>query len=76
VVPVLILSSRSVVITAVASIALFFVSEALGLVPESLQASWLGLPVKYYLLFALLAGSALIARLRLAPGYVRRIQWA
>ena len=70
------LASRSLVIAAVSSIALFFVSEALGLVPESLQTLWFGLSAKYCLLFAVLGGAALVARLRLVPAYVRRIQWA
>lgn len=76
IVVVLILSARSLVTAAVSSVAFFFVSEALGLVPESLQALWFGLPAKYCVLFAVLGGAALVARLRLAPGYVRRIQWA
>ncbi len=76
IVTVLILAARSLVIAAVSAIALFFVSEALGLVPESLQALWFGLPAKYCLLFAVLGGSALAARLRLAPAYIRRTQWA
>jgi urea transport system permease protein len=70
------LSARSLVIASIASIAFFFISEALGLVPESLQAVWFGAPVKYYALFGVLGGAALVARLRLVPGYVRRIQWA
>jgi urea ABC transporter permease protein UrtC len=72
----LIIAARSLVIAAVSSIALFFVSEALGLVPESLQTLWLGLPAKYCLLFIVLGGAALVTRLRLVPAYVRRIQWA
>jgi hypothetical protein len=72
----LILAARSLVTAAVSSIALFFVSEALGLIPESLHTLWFGFPAKYSLLFAVLGGAALVARLRLVPAYVRRIQWA
>jgi urea transport system permease protein len=47
---------------AVAATVVFFVAEALGLVPRLLQASWMGAPVKYYLLFAVLGAAAFAAR--------------
>ena len=46
-----------------AAVTLFFVMEALGLVPEALQAQWLGIPVKYYVLLVTLGGAALMSRL-------------
>jgi urea transport system permease protein len=54
-----------------AAIALFFVGEALGLVPRTLQALWMGTPVKYYLLFGILGGSALLARVYTSPQTVQ-----
>jgi urea transport system permease protein len=47
----------------IAAIALFFVMEALGLVPKALQAAWLGIPVKYFVLLVTLAAAALASRL-------------
>jgi hypothetical protein len=46
-----------------AAITFFFAMEALGLVPKALQAVWLGVPAKYYILLVMLAGIALISRL-------------
>jgi urea transport system permease protein len=45
------------------AITLFFTMEALGLVPKPLQAAWLGIPVKYYVLLVALGGVALLSRL-------------
>jgi urea transport system permease protein len=45
------------------AIMLFFTMEALGLVPKTLQAAWLGIPVKYYVLLVTLSGIALLSRL-------------
>ncbi len=56
---------------AVAATSVFFMAEALGLVPRTLQAPWMGAPVKYYLLFAVLGGAALIARLHYLQDAVR-----
>jgi urea transport system permease protein len=46
-----------------AAVALFFVMEALGLVPKALQAAWLGAPLKYSVLLVTLAAAALMSRL-------------
>jgi urea transport system permease protein len=46
-----------------ASLTMFFVMEALGLVPEALQAAWLGVPIKYYILLLTLGGAVLMSRL-------------
>ena len=46
-----------------AAITFFFAMEALGLVPRALQAPWLGVPVKYYVLLAMLGGIAFTSRL-------------
>lgn len=72
----LILTGRSIVTVAVATISLFFVSEAFGLMPEQFQALWLGLPVKYYVLFVVLGGAALVSRWGVVQGYAGRTQWA
>lgn len=72
----LILTGGSIVTVAVATISFFFVSEALGLVPDQFQALWLGLPVKYYVLFVVLGGAALASRLGFAQSYAGRTQWA
>lgn len=44
-------------------ITLFFVMEALGIVPKALQSAWLGMPVKYSILLVTLGGVAGISRL-------------
>lgn len=57
---------------AVAGIALFFVTEALGLVPGAIQAVWMGVPIKYHLLLVVLGAAGILALLE-RTGTMRRV---
>lgn len=59
----LMLRSASMSGAFLAIITLFFVMEALGIVPKTLQAAWLGMPAKYYILLVTLGGVAFMSRL-------------
>jgi urea transport system permease protein len=59
----LMLRSASMSGVFLAIITLFFVMEALGIVPNALQAGRLGMPVKYCILLVTLGGVAVISRL-------------
>lgn len=61
----LILASRSLTGLVVGAIAFFFLGEALGLVPRPLQAVWMGAPLKYHMLGAVLVAAALLARFQI-----------
>jgi urea transport system permease protein len=60
---VLAVRGRSLSGAVLAAISFFFTMEALGLVPNPLQVSWLGVPLKYYILLVTLGGIALLSRL-------------
>lgn len=48
---------------ALAVLTLFFTMEALGLVPQALQGTWLGVPVKYHVLLVILGGIGIVKHL-------------
>ena len=57
---------------AVAGIAIFFLSEALGLVPRAIQAMWMGVPIKYHLLLVVMGAAGILAILE-RNGTMRRV---
>ncbi len=46
-----------------AAITFFFGIEALGLMPEAMRITWMGMPLKYYILFIVLAGAGVLSRI-------------
>jgi len=70
--PVCVLRSASPSGMLLAAITFFFAMEALGLVPMPLQAAWLGIPVKYYVLLVMLGAIGLISRLGVLQQAVER----
>lgn len=46
-----------------ATITFFFGVEALGLMPETMRITWIGVPLKYYILFIILVGAGVLSHI-------------